>query len=153
MRIASSRSRPPRCPVEGGRAASGGLERLAPDHVAESRPDGTGELDDDVDGGGALVVTFPAVHRAIVTAGFTWPPETCPTTETMIARTRPCASATPRRSREPLLAEDRRPGPTKTNANVATNSATAAFPRLSIVAPRSSCVRRAALRARPARRA
>ena len=73
---------------------------------------------------------LPATHRPIVTAGFTRPPEMWAVIETMIASTRPCASATPVRS-SPRLTATTAPAPMKISANVATNSATAALPVLS----------------------
>jgi len=76
---------------------------------------------------------LPETHNPIVTAGFTRPPEMCAVTETMIASTRPCASATPVRS-SPRLTAITAPAPMKINANVATNSATAALPVLSTTA-------------------
>ncbi len=54
----------------------------------------------------------------------------CAVIETMIASTRPCASATPVRS-SPRLTAITAPAPMKISANVATNSATAALPVLS----------------------
>ena len=71
----------------------------------------------------------PSPTATIATAGFTRPPERCAVIETMIASTRPCASATPVRSSCPCRVQDRpRPAPMKISVNVATNSATAALP-------------------------
>ena len=61
-------------------------------------------------------------RKAKVIAGLKWPPEMCPTAETMIAIARPCARATP--TRRLLWMKTIEPMPTKISANVPTNSAT-----------------------------
>ena len=83
--------------------------------------------------------TLPVTHSEIATAGFTNPPETCAVTDTMMNRTRPCASATPVRSRRSAEYNNTAPAPMKISANVATNSAIAALPVLSKAPPRG-CV-------------
>src|SRR3954470_6209958 len=61
------------------------------------------------------------MRKPSVTAGLKCPPEMCPRAVTMIARMRPWATATPRRSPPPVITE---PAPTKISANAPTNSAT-----------------------------
>src|SRR5262245_21495477 len=77
---------------------------------------------------------LPATHSPIVTAGLTSPPEMCAVIEMKIASTSPCARATPVRS-SPSPTAITAPAPMKINANVETNSATAAFPVLSTCPP------------------
>ena len=88
----------------------------------------------------SAVRMFPVTQAATVTAGFTCPPDRCPTTETMTARTSPWAMATPIRplpERGGLLATMTDPAPTNTRASVATNSATAFCPAFSTSPPSS----------------
>ena len=75
-----------------------------------------------------VVSSFPVTHRPIVTAGLTIPPEMCPMIETMIASVSPWARATPTRPPSEIPVMTTAPAPMKISANVAMNSATAAFP-------------------------
>src|SRR5919198_6457206 len=79
----------------------------------------------------SAVLMLPVTQAATVTAGLTCPPERCPTTDTITARTRPWAIATPIRplpERGGLDATMTDPAPTNTRASVATHSATAFCP-------------------------
>src|SRR5919197_4492771 len=82
----------------------------------------------------SAVLMLPVTQAATVTAGLTCPPERYPITDTITARTRPWAMATPISPLPPrggLDATMTDPAPTNTRAKVATNSATAFCPAFS----------------------
>ena len=81
------------------------------------------------------VSILPATQTLIVTAGLKCPPEMWPKLDTMTARTRPWARATPSSVEAPAAAMTTAPAPMNTRAKVPITSASTCSPIVLIASP------------------